>query len=75
MAVCDWNRNPTTDRLTGEAIVTSVSITASVGNLVTGSFSFKGSGSFERPRVRLRDNQGTPLNDNQGTHLYAIGQI
>lgn len=75
MAVCDWNKNPTTDRLTGEAIVTSASITASVGNLVTGSFSFKGSGSFERPRVRLRDNQGTPLNDSQGTHLYALGQL
>ena len=75
MAVCDWEKNPTTDRMTGDAIVTSASITASVGNLVQGSFSFKGSGALERPRVRLRDNQGTPLNDSQGTHLYAIGQI
>ena len=75
MVVCDWDKNPTTDRLTGEAIVTSASITASVGNLVTGSFSFKGTGTLERPRVRLRDNQGTPLNDSQSTHLYAIGQI
>ena len=32
-------------------------------------------GALERPRVRLRDNQSTPLNDNQGTHLYALGQI
>ena len=75
MAVCDWDKNPTTDRLTGEAIVTSASITASVGNLVQGSFSFKGSGALERPRVRLRDNQGTPLNDSQGNHLFAIGQL
>lgn len=75
MVVCDWNKNPTPDRLTGDAIVTSANITASVGNLVTGSFSFKGTGTLERPRVRLRDNQGTPLNDSQGTHLYAIGQI
>jgi hypothetical protein len=65
----------TTDRMTGEAIVTSANVSAAVGNLMQGSFSFKGSGSFERPRVRLRDNQGTPLNDSQGIHLYAIGQI
>lgn len=65
----------TTDRMTGEAIVTSANVSAAVGNLVQGSFSFKGSGVLERPRVRLRDNQGTPLNDNQGTHLYAIGQL
>lgn len=75
MVVCDWNKNPTPDRLTGDAIVTSANITASVGNLVTGSFSFKGRGVFERPRVRLRDNQSTPLNDNQDTHLYALGQL
>jgi hypothetical protein len=75
MAVCDWEKNPTTDRMTGDAIVTSASITASVGNLVTGSFSFKGTGALERPRVRLRDNQGTPLSDSQSTDLYAIGQI
>ena len=65
----------TTDRMTGEAIVTSANVSAAVGNLVQGSFSFKGTGALERPRVRLRDNQGTPLNDSQGTHLYAIGQI
>ena len=65
----------TTDRMTGEAIVTSANVSAAVGNLVQGNFSFKGSGVLERPRVRLRDNQGTPLNDSQGTHLYAIGQI
>lgn len=65
----------TTDRMTGEAIVTSANVSAAVGNLVQGSFSFKGTGALERPRVRLRDNQGTPLNDNQGTHLYAIGQL
>ena len=65
----------TTDRMTGEAIVTNANVSAAVGNLVQGNFSFKGTGALERPRVRLRDNQGTPLNDSQGTHLYAIGQI
>ena len=65
----------TTDRMTGEAIVTSANVSAAVGNLVQGNFSFKGTGVLERPRVRLRDNQGTPLNDSQGIHLYAIGQI
>ena len=75
MVVCDWDKNPTPDRLTGEAIVTSANVTASVGNLVQGNFQFKGTGALERPHVRFRDNQGTPLNDNQGTHLYALGQI
>lgn len=65
----------TTDRMTGEAIVTNANVSAAVGNLVQGSYSFKGTGALERPRVRLRDNQGTPLNDSQGTHLYAIGQL
>ena len=65
----------TTDRMTGEAIVTNANVSAAVGNLVQGNFSFKGSGALERPRVRLRDNQGTPLNDSQGIHLYAIGQL
>lgn len=75
MAVCDWEKNPTTDRMTGDAIVTSASITASVGNLVTGSFSFKGSGSLERPRVRLYDSTHAPLNDSGSNNLYAIGQL
>ena len=75
MVVCDWDKNPTHDRLTGDAIVTSASITASVANLVQGNFSFKGSGTLERAKVRLRDNQSTPLNDSQGTHLYALGQL
>ena len=65
----------TTDRMTGEAIVTSANVSAAVGNLVQGNFSFKGTGALERPRVRLRDNQSTPLNDNQGNHLYALGQL
>lgn len=75
VGVRDGNGELTTDRMTGEAIVTSANVSAAVGNLVQGSFSFKGSGALERPRVRLRDNQGTPLNDSQGTHLYAIGQL
>lgn len=74
VAVVD-NGEITTDRMTGEAIVTNANVSAAVGNLVQGNFSFKGSGALERPHVRLRDNQGTPLNDSQGTHLYAIGQI
>lgn len=74
VAVVD-NGEITTDRMTGEAIVTSANVSAAVGNLVQGSFSFKGTGALERPRVRLRDNQGTPLNDSQGIHLYAIGQL
>ena len=74
VAVVD-NGEMTTDRMTGEAIVTSANVSAAVGNLVQGNFSFKGSGVLERPRVRLRDNQSTPLNDNQGTHLYALGQL
>ena len=74
VAVVD-NGETTTDRMTGEAIVTNANVSAAVGNLVQGNFSFKGSGALERPRVRLRDNQSTPLNDNQGTHLYALGQL
>ena len=75
VGVRDGNGELTTDRMTGEAIVTSANVSAAVGNLVQGSFSFKGTGALERPRVRLRDSQGTPLNDSQGTHLYAIGQL
>lgn len=74
VAVVD-NGETTTDRMTGEAIVTSANVSAAVGNLVQGNFSFKGNGALGRPRVRLRDNQGTPLNDSQGIHLYAIGQL
>ena len=59
VAVVD-NGEATTDRMTGEAIVTNANVSAAVGNLVTGNFSFKGTGALERPRVRLRDNQGTP---------------
>ena len=65
----------TTDRMTGEAIVTSANVSAAVGNLVQGSFSFKGSGTLERPRVRLYDSTHTPLNDSGSNHLYAIGQL
>jgi hypothetical protein len=75
MVICDELGNPTSDRLTGEAFVTGADVTGTVGHLMQGSFSFKGSGALERPRVRLRDNQGTPLNDSQGIHLYAIGQL
>jgi hypothetical protein len=65
----------TTDRMTGEAIVTNANVSAAVGNLVQGSFSFKGTGALERPRVRLYDNTHTPLNDSGSNHLYALGQL
>ena len=75
IAVRDNNGAYTTDRVTGNAIIESAKITGTVGNLATAEVKFLGTGALERPRVRLRDNQGTPLNDSQGTHLYAIGQI
>ena len=65
----------TTDRMTGEAIVTSANVSAAVGNLVQGNFSFKGSGALERPRVRLYDSTHAPLNDSGSNHLYALGQL
>ena len=75
MAVCDWNKNPTPDRLTGDAIVTSASITASVGNLVQGNFQFKGTGAFARVMVALRDSDLKDLYDSNGDQLFAVGQI
>lgn len=65
----------TTDRMTGEAIVTNVNVSAAVGNLVQGSFSFKGTGALERPRVRLYDSTHAPLNDSGSNNLYALGQL
>lgn len=75
IAVRDNDGEYTTDRVTGDAIIESAKITGTVGNLATAEVKFLGTGALERPRVRLRDNQGTPLNDNQGTHLYALGQL
>ena len=75
IAVRDNNGEYTTDRVTGNAIIESAKITGTVGNLATAEVKFLGTGALERPRVRLRDNQGTPLNDSQGIHLYAIGQL
>ena len=65
----------TTDRMTGEAIVTNANVSAAVGNLVQGNFSFKGTGALERPRVRLYDSTHAPLNDSGSNHLYTIGQL
>ena len=75
IAVRDNNGVYTTDRVTGSAIIESAKITGTVGNLATAEVKFLGTGALERHRVRLRDNQSTPLNDNQGTHLYALGQL
>lgn len=75
IVVRDNNGNYTTDRVKGDAIIESAKITGTVGNLATAEVKFLGTGALERPRVRLRDNQGTPLNDSQGNHLFAIGQL
>ena len=75
IAVRDNNGEYTADRVTGDAIIGNAKITGTVGNLSTAEVKFLGTGALERPRVRLRDNQGTPLNDSLGTHLYAIGQL
>jgi len=75
MVVCDWEKNLTTDRLTGDAILTSANVTASVGNLVQGNFSFKGTESLERIMVALRDSDHKDLYDSNGNQLFAVGQI
>lgn len=75
IAVRDNYGEYTTDRVTGTAIIESAKITGTVGNLATAEVKFLGTGELAKPRVRLRDNQSTPLNDNQGTHLYALGQL
>ena len=75
IAVRDNEGEYTADRVTGNAIIENAKITGTVGNLATAEVKFLGTGALERPRVRLRDNQGTPLNDNQGNHLFAIGQL
>ena len=75
IAVRDNYGEYTADRVTGTAIIESAKITGTVGNLATAEVKFLGTGELAKPRVRLRDNQSTPLNDSQGTHLYAIGQI
>ena len=75
IVVCDWDNNPTPDRLTGDAIVTSANITASVSNLVQGNFSFKGTGELTRSMVALRDSDHKDLYDSNGDQLFALGQI
>ena len=75
MVVCDWDKNPTHDRLTVDAIVTSASITASVGNLCSGNFQFKGTGELIRRRVALYDVDHKVLYDVDRNQLFALGQI
>ena len=75
MVVCDWEKNPTPDRLTGEAIVTSASISASVGNLAQGNFQFRGTGELIRRTVALRDVDQKVLFDVNHNQLFALGQI
>ena len=62
----------TTDRMTGEAIVTSANVTAAVGNLVQGNFSFKGSGQLGILSVALRDILQRDLYDSNGNQLFAM---
>ena len=71
VAVVD-NGEITADRMTGEAIVTSANVSAAVGNLVQGSFSFKGSGQLGILSVALRDSLQRDLYDSNGNQLFAI---
>ena len=71
VAVVD-NGETTTDRMTGEAIVTSANVTAAVGNLVQGSFSFKGTGQLGILSVALRDSLQRDLYDSNGNQLFAM---
>jgi hypothetical protein len=72
MVICDELGNPTSDRLTGEAFVTGADVTGTVGHLVQGSFSFKGSGQLGILSVALRDSLQRDLYDSNGNQLFAI---
>ena len=72
MVICDELGNPTSDRLTGEAFVTGADVTGTVGHLVQGSFSFKGSGQLGILSVALRDSLQRDLYDSNGNQLFAM---
>lgn len=72
MVICDELGNPTNDRLTGEAFVTAADVTGTVGHLVQGSFSFKGSGQLGILSVALRDSLQRDLYDSNGNQLFAM---
>ena len=72
MVICDELGNPTSDRLTGEAFVTGADVTGTVGHLVQGSFTFKGSGQLGILSVALRDSLQRDLYDSNGNQLFAI---
>lgn len=72
MVICDELGNPTNDRLTGEAFVTGADVTGTVGHLVQGSFTFKGSGQLGILSVALRDSLQRDLYDSNGNQLFAM---
>ena len=72
MVICDELGNPTSDRLTGEAFVTGADVTGTVGHLVQGSFTFKGSGQLGILSVALRDSLQRDLYDSNGNQLFAM---
>lgn len=72
MVICDELGNPTNDRLTGEAFVTGADVTGTVGHLVQGSFSFRGSGQLGILSVALRDSLQRDLYDSNGNQLFAM---
>lgn len=72
MVICDELGNPTSDRLTGEAFVTGADVAGTVGHLVQGSFTFKGSGQLGILSVALRDSLQRDLYDSNGNQLFAM---
>ena len=72
MVICDELGNLTSDRLTGEAFVTGADVTGTVGHLVQGSFTFKGSGQLGILSVALRDSLQRDLYDSNGNQLFAM---
>ena len=72
MVICDELGNPTSDRLTGEAFVTGADVTGTVGHLVQGSFTFKGSGQLGILSLALRDSLQRDLYDSNGNQLFAM---
>lgn len=54
------------DRMTGKAIVTKADVSASVGSLMQGQFTFQGTGALAQDIVGLNDYYGTELYDYNG---------
>ena len=54
------------DRMTGDALIKSVSVDGATGSLVTGNITFQGNGELIREVVGLCDYDGTDLYDYNG---------